>query len=514
MPLSKPRRSLSRQSRLERLPVEAKDRHALLWIFHGLVLIWCGKSSAAVKSCLPDRIPAFNQAGLMGEVFTLQALVAMTEGQPAEAALLAQNAMRELSSERALFRCLAADTLGMAKTLQSETRAAIRAFEQLAESAAQAGYAMFEIMAFSHLAGLHLQQGHLNAAALGYQRALELANQKMGKGSPVTGNILLGLGELAREGNDLEHALRYFVEAAEMFAQFSDIGVPIADLSIARVKAAQGDWKSAQDFLDKARQYAQASSVTRLNDRLVNGVQARFWIAQGELGSAEQWARQSGLLDHPIAEIIQTAGLNAAGSEFIYTDYLALARLYLAQNMTDTALQVLESLLHIANSMGYMRRKIHLLVVKALVLQHDHEVEQAVDVLGEALALAAPEGYKQVFLDEGKPMTRLLSLAAAHGHSPDYAKKILAAFVPKSIFEGASAEKSPPAAGLIEPLSEREQEVLALIAAGLTNQEIAVRLHIALSTVKGHTANIYGKLGVNSRTQAIFAADRLGIRNP
>jgi ATP/maltotriose-dependent transcriptional regulator MalT len=130
----------------------------------------------------------------------------------------------------------------MVKILQSDTAGAIEAFEQTGEIAAQAGYAMFEIAALSHLAGLRLQQGRLRAAETGYRRALDLSAIKMGKGAPVTGNVLLGQGELAREWNDLDGALRCFTESATLFAQFSDFGLPIAHLSIARVKAAQGDW--------------------------------------------------------------------------------------------------------------------------------------------------------------------------------------------------------------------------------------------------------------------------------
>jgi LuxR family maltose regulon positive regulatory protein len=495
---------------LDLLPDDAKKRHPMLWIYHGLALIWGGNTSPAVKPFLPELVSIFTANGLIGEAQLLQALVTMSAGKPLEAEQLAQSALRELPAERTLFRCLAADTLGMVKIMQSDTAGAIQAFEQTVEIASQAGYGMFEIVALSHLAGLRLQQGRLRAAEIGYRRALELAAIKMGKRSPVTGNALLGQGELAREWNDLDGALRYFSESAALFAQFSDFGLPIAHLSIARVKAAQGDWNSAQEDLEKARQYAQSSKATRLDDRLVDGLQAKFWIMQGELRLAEQWAHERGLIEHSLIEVVQTSGRNAAGSEFVYTDYLTLARLYLAQRKFDAALQVLESLLNLAESMGYMRRVIQTLVVKANALQQKKEIEPAVDALRQALVLAEPEGYQRVFLDEGEGLVQLLYQVIAQGHSTTYAKKLLAAFSPTA----SSASAAAPAAGLLEALSQREREVLTLIAEGLSNQEIAVRLTISLSTVKGHTASIYGKLGVNSRTRAISEAARLGILNP
>lgn len=496
---------------LEWLPVDVKDRHAILWVFNGLALAWDGKPPGDLKSRLPGLEPAFPKNGLLGQFHTLQSLHALTENNPGEAARLAQGALAELPPQAALFRCLAGDALGMAKIMQSETPAAIQAFEQIAEVAAQAGYVMFEIMAFTHLAGLRLQQGQLHAAARGYQRALDLAAQKLGKRSPVTANALLGLGEIAREWNDPSGAICNFLEAVELFSQFSELGIPIAYLSIARVKAAQGDWESADEYLEKARQFAQASKATRLNDRLVNGTQARFWIARGELGLAEQWAHENGLIAHPITEIIMSAGIKAAGSEFIQNDYQALARLYLAQNQPDFALEVLEPLLNAANALGTMRRVIHILVLKALALQQRKELSQAVTVLGQALALAEPEEFQQVFLDEGEVIRPLLYQAIERGYSPLYARKILALVSQKSAAAGVPSTEKKPMEDLLEPLSEREREVLSLIAGGLSNRAISARLHISLSTVKGHAANIYGKLGVNSRTQAISEAARLGI---
>ena len=189
----------------------------------------------------------------------------------------------------------------------------------------------------------------------------------------------------------------------------------------------------------------------------MNGLQARFWVGRGEIALAEQWARENGLIAHPITEIIETAGATVAGSEFIQNEYMTLARLYLAQNKADAALQVIDPLLNVARSMGYVRRVLSLLVLKALILQQKKEEGHAVEVLGQALALAEPEGYQRVFLDEGEPMVHLLFQALASGYSPVYAKKILAAFPQKN-----SIAKKTPAEGLLEPLSQREQEVLAL----------------------------------------------------
>jgi LuxR family maltose regulon positive regulatory protein len=158
------------------------------------------------------------------------------------------------------------------------------------------------------------------------------------------------------------------------------------------------------------------------------------------------------------------------------------------------------------------------LVLEALALSRipaeDEAVGRAGDALatlGRALALSEPEGYARTYLDEGAPMARLLYQAAERGVAVDYAGRLLAAFaaekLPHEVTGEPAASPSPP----VEPLSERELEVLRLIAEGLANREIAERLYISLSTVKSHAASIYGKLDVHKRTEAVARAHMWGI---
>jgi LuxR family maltose regulon positive regulatory protein len=158
-----------------------------------------------------------------------------------------------------------------------------------------------------------------------------------------------------------------------------------------------------------------------------------------------------------------------------------------------------------------MRRVIEILVLQAIAFQQMGGEESARQTFFKALTLAEPEGYIRTFIDEGQPVTQLLTLAIASRHTPTYAKNLLAALTGQRLPSPTLHKKAGPVPGLVEPLSERELEVLGLIAEGLTNQEIALRLHISLSTVKGHTTNIYGKLGVKSRIQAVAQARSLGL---
>jgi LuxR family maltose regulon positive regulatory protein len=131
--------------------------------------------------------------------------------------------------------------------------------------------------------------------------------------------------------------------------------------------------------------------------------------------------------------------------------------------------------------------------------------------LEQALTLAKPGGFLQIFVDEGPPMARLLYKALSRGIAPEYVRRLLAAFPVAETEQTGPPDTPAPQSDLIEPLSERELQVLELIAEGLTNPEIAARLFLALNTVKAHCGNIYGKLDVHSRTQAVARAQALGL---
>jgi LuxR family maltose regulon positive regulatory protein len=227
--------------------------------------------------------------------------------------------------------------------------------------------------------------------------------------------------------------------------------------------------------------------------------QARIWLVQGKLEAASQWAKEREL---------------DSDGELSYLheiEYITFARILIAQGRLDEATTLLQRLLEAAEAGGRNSRAIETLMLQALTFQARGDTDQAMTTLEVALTLAQAGGFIRIFVDEGPPMAHLLYETLSRGIAPDYVRQLLAAFPSAEPEQVDFLKTQAPKPDLIEPLSERELEVLELIAEGLTNQEIAARLYISLNTVKVHTRNIYSKMGVNHRTQAVAQAQRLGL---
>jgi LuxR family maltose regulon positive regulatory protein len=177
----------------------------------------------------------------------------------------------------------------------------------------------------------------------------------------------------------------------------------------------------------------------------------------------------------------------------------------------DKATNLLQRLLEATEAGGRTSRAIEITLLQALARQAQGSTDQAIARLKQAITLGEPGGFVRIFADEGPPMARLLHKALARGIAPDYVRRLLAAFPVGEPEQTDASESRFPESEWVEPLSERELEVLQLIAEGLTNPEIAARLFLSLNTVKAHTRNIYGKLDVHSRTQAIGRSQKLGL---
>jgi LuxR family maltose regulon positive regulatory protein len=286
-------------------------------------------------------------------------------------------------------------------------------------------------------------------------------------------------------------------------------------VALAYVRQAQGDADGVREVMQTAQQIAVRFDATEMDDMKVAMHQARLWLAQGNVTEAARWVEERGL---------DTAGsldglkpISPVSTPILYEyEQITAARVLIAQGRSDRALVQLEHLLSKTETAGWTRFVIEVLILEALAHQARGAIEQALPPLRRALSLARPEGYERIFVDEGKPLAGLLYEAGARGVMPEYVGQLLAAIEVGTKEQEPTVDLSRSSSGtrplaLIEPLSERELDVLQLVADGLSNQEVAQRLYLSLHTVKWHTGNIYGKLGVKNRTQAVAKARALGV---
>jgi LuxR family maltose regulon positive regulatory protein len=302
------------------------------------------------------------------------------------------------------------------------------------------------------------------------------------------------------QSNDLNTATEHLRTAIELGALWGNPDALAGDyLGLAQICQATGDFDGATSQLRKVEQMANERDLTPMTANLVSVHRARLALAQEDLAQAARWALNSGLKATDSPTFIQEYA------------YLTLARVLIAQGTHGDAMRLLRRLLHAARESKRLGRVIEVLALQALTLQASGDRTGALDVLEQALALGKPEGYVRVFLDEGAPMAALLATLCTRRPTanPEYTERLLVAFGVEK--DDQRPRPKRPDSSLVEPLSERELEVLRLVAGGLTNQEIADELVIAVSTVKSHTNHIYGKLGVKNRTQAIARAGALRL---
>jgi LuxR family maltose regulon positive regulatory protein len=444
---------------------------------------------------------------LPGSIAMYRAGIALALGNLPEAMTHARQVFDLVPDEDHRTRGAAAALLGLAFWTGGDLEAAHRSFAEGMAQLQMAGNISDAVGGVLALADIRITQGRLHDAMRTYERALQLAREN---GTPAlrgTADMYVGMSELEREHNDLQAAAQLLLRSQE---QGEHTGFPQHPyrwrVVMARLRETQGDLNGALDLLHEAERLYVSDFFP--NVRPVAAWKARVWIAQERWDEALDWARQQEL--SPEGELSYL-------HEF---EYITLARILLAQyksNHSDSplgeALGLLARLLKAAEEGGRMGSAIEILVLQALAYQRNGEVPAALAALERVLMLAEPEGYVRMFLNEGANMAHLLREAAARKIRPVYTGKLLAAFESEQKMDigEVSLPPSPASSPLIEPLSQRELEILRLFRTEMSGPEIANELVIALSTVRTHTKSIYSKLNVNSRRAAVKRAEELGL---
>ena len=413
----------------------------------------------------------------------------------------ARRALDLLPEDDYLWRGAAAALLGIAYWTSGDLEAAYQSIADGKASMRMAGDVSSAISITYLLADIRMAQGRLREATGASQRALQLAAEHGEPAPQGTAEVYVVLSELHREQDDLETATQHLMTSKALgeHAAFKETRHRWY-IAMARIKAAQGDPDGALDLLDEAERQFIGNPVPDV--RPIAALKSRVWVAQGRLSEALGWVRERGLRVNDDLSYLR---------EF---EHITLARVLIARYKSDEeyrsiheAVGLLERLLKSAQEGERMGSIIEILMLQALAHQAQGNIPSALGPLERALTLAEPEGYVRIFADEGEAMRDLLRHATVGGIAGAYTRRLLSAFDEPP---ASTAVQATPA-GLVKALTRRETEILRLIAAGLRNQEIGDQLFISLATVKRHVSNVYGKLGVTHRTEAITRANELNL---
>jgi LuxR family maltose regulon positive regulatory protein len=434
----------------------------------------------------------------LARVSAVRCLIACTQNDLDRAEVYADQALRELSEEDLNWRPGVYAALGDAYRRNARWQEAKECYLKALAVTNAPDLRFLSVHVFGALADLALRQGRLRDAAGGWRKALEVIEDRENWGLleyPVVGWVYVRMGELLYEQNQLVNAWNYLSRGLEHAELGGDPKAIIAGYLLAgRLKLAAGDIEVASEFLERARPLVEQAPFPDWTSRFER-FQLELWLAQDSLREAvdrvDEMLRSDALEVGPESEGVQLAVTRVL---IVKGDALSVER----------ALALLKRLLQAAEADGRLGVTIEALALQAFAHWKRGEQSDALTALERALRIAEPEGYVRLFADLGLPVARLLQEARSRAVMPDYVGRLLTAF-------GSPAFLTSPEAALPEPLSIREQEILELIAAGLTNQEIADRLIISPETVKKHTGNIYGKLGVRSRTEAVARARALDL---
>ncbi|HEX2182434.1 MAG TPA: LuxR C-terminal-related transcriptional regulator [Rubrobacteraceae bacterium] len=492
---------------LEILPTEAKRRRPRLFVEHAVALVISGRPDDAEPLLIEAERAASVATGgedgrsLLGFVSTVRSWLARLRGDAPEAVELARQALSLLPDGEAPLRNYAAVRLGDALRAVGDLAAADEAYTEAAEIDRAARHAYGRLAGVVMHARVRAEQGRLWEADEAFRHALRLLREGGFELSPAAGVVHMGMVDIRYERDDLDGAERALERGVELVERTGDVSTLVwAYVTLSRTRWARGEERGALEGARQAERVARESGAD-LQIAIALAWMTRLRLARGELTEAVALEQE------------RAANADVAAEAARVVDRLTSARLLLAQGRPREALPLLEGPREEAEASGRTRDLIEILTLRALAQWASNEKEQAVSTLGGALALAQPEGYVRTFVDEGKPIAELLSgvLEAQQRGRLDppvpahYLRKLLAAL------ERDASGAGLPAAGFPEPPSERELEVLQLVAAGKTNREIASELFVSVGTVKTHLNNLYRKLNARSRTQALARARELDL---
>jgi LuxR family maltose regulon positive regulatory protein len=460
-----------------------------------------------------------------GELALVRSMLALASGDFQQSAEYSSVAVSYLKEGNPFIQSMLSLDKSMNCILLGDTSKAMEAIQETAGIARRANNLFVLIVATCELAEMQMLQGRLSQAFVTLQKARLLAVGPHEKSLTLVGVIDNGLGDILRERNRLEEAKEYLERGHQLTRAAWAPSSMEAVVSLTRLLQSQGEIAESEALIAQAFDLALSAKNSQWDAVSIGGVAVRLALQRDDLTTAHRWWEQSRLRDFQ-------PDVSLENYPYHIYEYLLLTQarydLAVGQNAADTlrlkqASERLQSLLPKAEQFKRVSSQIEILVLQAMIeyaLDKDH---QAVQTLLSALALGEAEDYRRIYLDEGRVMAELLARcldaqrqSGAYSPSLQYIESLLEVCRQEIGIRTPTAKSGTGVTAKTQDdftifLSARELEVLSLIAQGRSNQEIADQLYLALNTVKRHASNIYDKLDVKKRTEAIAKARQLGL---
>jgi LuxR family maltose regulon positive regulatory protein len=501
---------------LNALPESLVQTRPTLCLLHAMTFMFTNRPQEAemllqqAECCLHSDMSAEEICLIQGGVATMRANMAGLAGDVVHAVSFSQQALNLLPESELVMRPVARMIFAHGFYLDGDVTAEK---EQLLGEVAGAlrsrGNKVVALSILTALGRLQFMKGKLRQAAATYgEVAKMLPDPQTLQAIPGSASYYFGLGDILREWNELAEAERLLSESLKQVKGMLSVAREVVTqgyVSLARLQMARGDYQQAKETLKAFAQLAREQQYFPAQEAQGAATDAQIELALGNLIEAARWA--------------ETDGFASEEHELSYPrerEYLALVRVRIAQGRQNPAgpflqqaLRMLHRLLADAEAKERLGSTLEILVLQAQALAAQGQGQQALTTLERALSLAEPEGYIRLFADEGAPFAALLRQAYVRGIAPGYVASLLAMMHQEQM--GETSIHSQLENLLLDPLTEREREVLRLLMEGASNGEIARQLVLSVGTVKKHVSNLCGKLGVRSRTQAIARARALRL---
>jgi LuxR family maltose regulon positive regulatory protein len=489
---------------LEALPQGAIDSRPWLCIFMAYTRHWLGDRQYALGACLDQAERALEitppaeeseRRRIRGYIASLRAQDALSAGNAVPRIIEQANLALELLPPGDLMGTEAGVSLGGAYWMQGDARASERAFAAGRDTSIRCGKYLMAVPTATYAGWQQMKQGRLQEAQGSFEQALSWATRETGKTVPVGGFPMLRISDLRYEWGDLAGAEEMARQARELCLRLSQADVVVdAHATLGLRLWANGRFQEAWFCIEQGDEAARDHSPDAFLLTRLDTCRVYLWLAEGGLDKARAW--------------LAAGGPHADGPLSFFHDlhHLLAVRILLEDGRPREALALALRIAAAAERGNWVGEQMKALTLAAAAAQLLEETDQALAYLSRALQLGANGRFVRTILDQGPLVAGLLRrLDPAAGVPAAYLDHLRAASAVKP------ASRTEPTQALVEPLSDRELEILDLIALGLSNQQIATRLVLSLATVKWHASNIYGKLGVSNRSQAVVKARELGV---